>query len=292
VEFIRSVLAVLGAALPDAGATETHVEIVLRSGDEGALGTLTIRDGDGAGSRQRSVRGATCREAAEALALVLAQTIDPAAQVEPTPPTKAPPPPARPLGGARRTTPAARAPRRIAAPARPRRAPRHAVLASVGAALGPTPRIAPDVGIDVLLAVHDALPVEARLGAALRLPVTLERLEGEVRFLDARWRGALCVAPHLATAVTAGACAGAAVDWVLTESRGYRAAPSTTAAIPSAVAGVFGRLSLASHWSVGVETELAAVLVPTTWKLVGDEVVHETAPLLGRVSTFVAMNFP
>ena len=279
-------LSAIGVAIADSEATTAAASfevIIETSTHRGAVGTL-VSHGD-----TRQVTGATCREVAEALALVLLLSIDPRASSVELPmvsgrrrlPHPAPEPssrtesvPARPPP----SSPVARAshPLRLDA------------FASPSVVVG----LLPHAGVEAALGVAARLgtaPLEARLSGGAFAPVDLRRDDGTLEFHAFRVAATLCA--WLGAEIAAGACGGIGVDGVFTHASGFKRTADTSAAIPSISVGPMGRYQLSHRWTLGIETDAAVVLAPTRWNVLPVGEVHHTATIEGSASVFVQVRF-
>jgi hypothetical protein len=286
-EFVGTVLAALAAEPTAANTSASRIEVSLEVIQSGAVGTLVSRPLDGSTPLVRSVRAAKCREVAEALSVVLVQSIDPLASQDRSPPPREPQPPSASKRESRPREPSPRKPQ----PRAPREPMRYGLSLAVGAAAGPTPRITPSLGVGAVARLPTSLPLEIRLGVGALLPSSVALGGGVVQFWAASGRLEVCSTPQITRSVALGGCVGAAVDGVVTRSRGYREPKTTTAAIPAVTAGILGRFALTRAVSIGLSTEIAPVLTPTTWALTDGRVVHKTEPVSARCSSFVQVNF-
>jgi hypothetical protein len=288
-------------SLPGAGATAalpaSRFEVLITADRTGATSTLTIRSDGAESALRRTVRGPTCREAAEAIALVVVMSIDPLASpgelqlLPPEPPPKGetrPPPAPRPVEAPRTvTTPDTTSRHRV----------RFAVVATGGGMVGLLPRVAPVTEATLVATLPTAFPLELRAGAGAFLPDALSVGAATVDFWGVRARGSVCPAWRLGAsgpAPTFGACAGGTLDWIFTYARGFPRVTTTGALIPSMTTGGFVSYDFGPRrtWSIGLDADLAFVLVATSWTVVSVGEVHHTSPLAMQLGAFVRVNFP
>ncbi|AKU97403.1 hypothetical protein AKJ09_04067 [Labilithrix luteola] len=293
--FLDAVRASLAAAPGEEPPPAARFDIDVTSTPEGAIGHLVSRPEGGETSFERSVRGATCREAAEAIALVLVTSIHPlAAPVDlsstPEPPPAPPPPPPQPP-----QTPAKRP-----AP----KPPVHegpvvfGLRASAGMLVGIQPGVTGGIDLEGVARLRRA-PVELRLGGGVYLPTDKTVAGGTVEFWDVRPRADVCVSPEPApgsrsVTLVFGGCGGASVDVVFTKARDFQLVASTTTVIPSLTVGGFGGVAFGPkrRFRAGVEGELGFPLAPATWNVISLGEVHRTSPVTVRPAGFFAVHFP
>jgi hypothetical protein len=281
------VAAVGGALTPEviASAPGARFAISFRREEQGTRGTLLVSSED-TPPLSRTVEASTCRKAAEALALVTLLIIDPLSVANPTfeekkPPAAAPPPAPIPPFRAEKPVPPSPPPERPL---------RLGVAASLGAAAGITPAVAPTMEVRAIAALR-SIPLEIHAGGGIVVPTYAHLAGGSVQFWGAHARAAACGVLRPAR-WTFGACAGPDVDWVFTNASNFLQVATTTAVIPSAVASGFGRYALGtSRFSVGLDAALGVVLVATSWNVVRGGEAHRTSALTGRLGALVEYEF-
>lgn len=290
--FLEAVRASLAAAPGDEAAPAAHFDITIQSTPQGATGHLVSRPEGGETSFERSVRGASCREAAEAIALVLVTSIHPLAapiDLSTTPEAALPPAPPPPPAPAKKAMPPA---------------PIHegpvvfGLRASTGMLVGIQPGVTGGIDLEGVARLRHA-PLEFRLGGGAYLPTDKTVAGGTVDFWDARARVDVCVSPESARGARRvifvfGGCGGASVDFVFTNARNFELVASTTTIIPSVVVGGFGGLAFGPgrRFRVGLEGELGFPLAPATWNVISLGEIHRTSPVTVRPASFFAVYFP
>lgn len=294
--FLDAVRTSLAAAPGDEPPPAAHFEITIQSNPQGATGHLVSRPEGDDTSFERSVRGASCREAAEAIALVLVTSIHPLAapiDLSTTPEAAlppAPPPPPPPLPAqAKKVTPPV---------------PAHegpvvfGLRASAGMLVGIQPGVTGGIDLQGVARLRRA-PVEFRLGGGAYLPTDKTVAGGTVDFWDARARADVCVSPESArdtrrVVFVFGGCGGASVDFVFTKARNFLLVASTTTIIPSLTVGGFGGIAFGPgrRFRAGLEGELGFPLAPATWNVISLGEVHRTSPVTVRPAGFFAVHFP
>lgn len=175
----------MGLTAPrDDSSTPEHLDVHLRSAAAGFRGRLVVRERSGR-SNLREIDGATCDEAVEGLALVVALMFDPGAE------SRAPPPASSP-------EPVNEAPRAVTR--RERRSNHLSLATSVLALTGQSPHTVP--GGELAAAFEAPLSERFELvfqgGARVSAPDTTERTEGNASFKW--WAITASVCPAMRTA--------------------------------------------------------------------------------------------
>ncbi len=173
------------------------------------------------GQRRVSTPGEDCSALGGAVTLAVVLTIDPNATLEPTQPSasfpeeRVPPPPPLPTPApfcADKPAPKSERPAPCPPPPPPRAIP--GTLVAAAGAIGPLPRFAPGVALDVSLPLSPITPV---LGARILVPVTTD--DGHLQLgLDTLGLGA-CARVASSTALALGLCAGAEGGFVTVIAR-------------------------------------------------------------------------
>jgi hypothetical protein len=228
---------------------------------------------------KRTLRGVTCREVSEGLALVVALTIDPLADptahvtMEPEPPQPvAPPPKERP----------------IATPA-PRPAPESSIQAAPRLGARVSPSLLPVTNAELFFggavglraAPHSSLLLD--VGALL--PSDELAAGGAVSFSGLEANGLLCPAwLHVRGAMEVAPCAGGGATYVSTAASGFARSASTHATVWYLGASALARVALTRQ--LGLTLEVGARALPTlyTWEIVGFGALGRTARIVGTAS--------
>jgi hypothetical protein len=276
------VAAVTGAVTPAAlaSAPASRFEITLDPEGQGVRGVLVVSGGDGAPPLSRTVFGASCREAAEALALVMVLIIDPLA-AQPRFPTPTPSPVPQPSPPSLTVRPREAA---TGGSAQPPPTLRFAAGASCGVATGVLPGVS--LAADARAAASFVrVPIELRASAGVLGPDSIDVAGGSVRFwaLEAALAGCSSLRP---SRFALGVCAGARADWVFTNAQHYVETTTTTVVVPSVIVAPFLRYSFDAEgrFSAGLEPEVGIVLSPTTWNVIPLGDVHKTSLFTSRVA--------
>jgi hypothetical protein len=258
------------------------VEVAFYADGGGARGAVVVQELDREPSL-RNVHGASCREVAEAIGLIVALTIDPLVDLS------VPVSIAAPL----------RAPRRTAAvvTSEPRApdvppSPLHFGLGvSAAASHGLLPGLAPAFGTESQARLVAGLRSRAAIGARLFLPVEYEFAGGSIRF--AAWQLDLdvCPAQILLAGVEVGACPRATWARVTTTSRGYAENRDTTKGIVMLGMALQARVQVTGQVGLVAQAGASAVLTPAVWQVEGAGAAFDAAEAVSTVALGVAVDF-
>lgn len=291
-DFVAALNGALTSSSLDA-VPPSRYEISYRDEEHGMRGTLLVTtEGEGP-PLSRTVHASTCREAAEALALILVLIIDPLAAASPHFPEPAPPREPELPAQAPSPPPRGELVRPRAAEPTPvdrSRAGRLGAAVALGAATGILPGIAPAGDVSASFA-FSRVPLELRAGGGFLGPKEQDAAGGTIRFWAYAAHVAVCGVRRTSAPTSLGICAGGSVHWVFTDARNFFRATTTNVVVPSATAGAFARYAFGKgdRWSVGLEVEAGLVLAPTTWNVLPAGDVHHTSTFTGRAAGVLAV---
>jgi len=266
----------------------------LRGGS--VVGRVDIREPDGV-RQERTVESATCKEVAQALALVVALYLDPDA----TTATESPPPPPTPEPPPRRVEPKDVAPSPPSPSPPPAAAPAIAIGAGAGAgvAAGIGPSVAPLVRALGEMTIEGRAIARAMSWArpSARLSIDVATTSADVTAGSQRYvlvAGSLRLCPvdvAVGRGVHAGPCAALQAGVLRGTSEGVPNARDQRRAWVSPLATVHTSLVVAERLSVELEVGLALPLVRTRYFLGPNVTVHRTPAVAGTLSAAVTYRF-
>ena len=270
VEVLDGLGAALGPLPP--GVLSTAFRVVVETSQQGS----SVATVEGRGEPRR-VAGATCREVAEAITLVLVLSIEADASTNPERPVVAVPPPSPP----RPPPPPGPPPVRSSSLS-------FATSASANIVSGLLPSAA-GLGTAALVIRSTRIPLEARAGIGGFLPARVHVARGELDFQA--FRALVSVCGFSSDRLSFGVCTGLTVDTVLSRASNFVETPDTAVAIASVTLGPTFRYRLGRRWSIGADAEGGVVLTPTRWHVVPAGEVHRTTAAQGRLGFFGEVRF-
>ncbi len=267
-------------------ATPARVHILLEAGAKGASGTIVVREhASELALAERKVAASSCRAVAEAVVLILGQTIDtlndrtsteaipfmPAPTESPTPRPHEPPPTAPPShSSGRGTPPPSEAPMRYSVGA----------FAGLGLVTGYFPEAAGTGRGAIWVAMGRSVERRLELGGSVLFPARLGVESGEVTFRGIEGRLSAC--PHtfvLSARLRLGPCVGLANARIQASGRSFQANHRAAFDVPSVLLAIQARTSLLRFFSLRLEAGIGLTLRPSEWDVAPVGTIHRVAPL-------------
>jgi hypothetical protein len=267
----------------------TSIDVRVDAGTDSFRGVVRSSSPETQGVAERVLAAPSCVELAEAVAIIVVLTLEPGGRSLELPVVEKPP--AVPTNAA----PATRAP-----PAPPEGAP--AIEATdvvdfgldlgVGATWGLLPGTAVVAEVDLVARFLVRPYPEIHAGARVLAPTEVAAAEGTIRFWGLAAQLAGCPAMGRVGPFAFGGCAGVDIVWVMTRSSGFVDETDSDVGVVSLTAAAHSRAEVASWFAFRVDATLGVPLMPTSWKIDGLGVVHETFPVNGSALGFAAFTLP